>query len=416
MVAHYTNVDVLFAACAVEEYCACACAVGTNSFCAVVSDVSEGVEIRIFKDTDYSAVFMNAAIVFVDTDSYRLFVNVNSVVVTAINSYIPICSISSCAGVFNSSVSLKTYLARYSKFCTCSKGVGVCVNAVVYAAAIGLKNLSVCTVSYICIGECRKGYTDGFAANRAGADEVACCSSCRSILYGPRRNFVASYFLIFIDVVSIAAFRLAEVDVYAALLANVLVFGIYKVTFVPNMVACCGDLFGVFAVNAADFAHGTSGMAGSAAGRILCGNFLPNVVANMLFVLPKPCVTAVVAYFEEGTFVGVGGSDVSIAIELIPADVCVFAVLIRSCRHFNGLSRAIGIGDDKVAVFICCNAYDTATGITLRAFRTLRTCCTSVASVAFKISEVDRFGGTVGILKDELTILDRHADYALNCI
>lgn len=407
----YASIDVFFAVFAVEVY-------STGSFGTVawsygllasIGDVAEHLHIGIPKDTLFCIDHRIA--VFIDFDGLFFTIHVECIVVAALYSNRTTSpSERRRAGVFNRRLAFDLDTVDFGNGAGCH---GICIRIIGIELAVVFKVRDL-LLGVIRIVELGKSESDGFFALGASAAEYTRFGKAGSLSNGPNGYLVTSDLFVFADLVCRAVgIARAEVDIYAALLASVLVFGIYKVTFVPNMVAGCRLNFAALEL-AADFAFLTCFVTIGAAGRFNGCNILPNVLL-MFGIGGEPSIAAVVADFEKRALVCIGSSVVFVRFAECPrADVFVLARFgaFAAAKAFdlNFLFLAVGISYNEALLgFIPCYGSDANAGRALFALVAVITCGTLFA---LKIPEVDFILRAIGIVYDELTIHNAHVDYA----
>lgn len=412
----YTSIDVFFAVFAVEVY-------STNSFgtvaciyglLAIIGDVAKYLHIGIPKDTLFCIDHCIA--VFIDFDGLFFTIHVECIVVAALYLIIPRSSERRRAGVFNRRLAFNLDTVDFDNGAG-SHGICILIHGIELAVVFKVRDL---LLGIILIVELGKSESDGLFALGASAAEYTRFGKAGSLSNGPNGYLVTSDLFVFADLVCLAVgIARAEVDIYAALLASVLVFGIYKVTFVPNMVAGCRLNFAALEL-AADFAFLTCFVTIGAAGRLNGCNILPNVLL-MFGIGGEPSIAAVVADFEKRALVCIGSSVVFVRFAEYPsADVFVLARFgaFAAAKAFDGnfLGLAVGISYNEALLgFIPGYGSDANAGRALFALFALIAVITSgtlFALFALKIPEVDFFLRAIGIVYDELTIHNAHVDYA----
>ena len=401
----YTSIDVFFAVFAVEVY-------STGSFgtvaciyglLAVVGDVAEHLHIGIPKDTLFCIDHCIA--VFIDFDGLFFTIHVECIVVAALYLIIPRSSERRRAGVFNRRLAFNLDTVDFDNGAG-SHGICILIHGIELAVVFKVRDL---LLGIILIVELGKSESDGLFALGASAAEYTRFGKAGSLISinVPNGYLVTSDLFVFADLVCLAVgIARAEVDIYAALLASVLVFGIYKVTFVPNMVAGCRLNFAALEL-AADFAFLTCFVTIGAAGRFNGCNILPNVLL-MFGIGGEPSIAAVVADFEKRALVCIGSSVVFVRFAEYPsADVFVlarFGAFAAKAFDLNFLGLAVGISYNEALLgFIPGYGFDANAGRALFAL---------FALFALKIPEVDFILRAIGIVYDELTIHNAHVDYA----
>ena len=406
----YASIDVFFAVFAVEVY-------STGSFGTVawsygllasIGDVAEHLHIGIPKDTLFCIDHRIA--VFIDFDGLFFTIHVECIVVAALYSNRTTSpSERRRAGVFNRRLAFDLDTVDFGNGAGCH---GICIRIIGIELAVVFKVRDL-LLGVIRIVELGKSESNGFIALGASAAEYTRFGKAGSLISinVPNGYLVTSDLFVFADLVCRAVgIALAEVDIYAALLASVLVFGIYKVTFVPNMVAGCRLNFAALEL-AADFAFLTCFVTIGAAGRLNGCNILPNVLL-MFGIGGEPSIAAVVADFEKRALVCIGSSVVFVRFAEYPsADVFVLARFgaFAAAKAFdlNFLFLAVGISYNEALL-----GFIPGYGSDANALFALVAVITCGTLFALKIPEVDFFLRAIGIVYDELTIHNAHVDYA----